>query len=90
MPPPRKAAPAAAPAAPSRRLSTGDLVAGSLSDSFIFQRRSQIVTVRVDRLTVRDDHESDEAVMAELSDLLLAGMDRIKGDYLEAKLEGQL
>lgn len=88
MPPRKRAAEPEGPA-PVRTLSTGDIVAGSVSDSFIFHRKSQIVTVRVDKLTVRDDHPSDDAVFTELSELLAAGMERIKGDYIEHKLDGR-
>ena len=70
-------------------LSVGDRVGGSVSDTFIFRRKQQIVTVRVETFTVRPDHESDEAVMAELSELLAKGMERIKGDHTTHLLEGR-
>lgn len=69
------------------RLRPGDKVAASVSETFVWNGRNQIVGVKVIEMTVRDDHTSDEQVLEEVNELVLDGTDHLRRAFIARQLE---
>jgi hypothetical protein len=65
-------------------LSAGDSIAGSISERFEHTGKGQMITFKIDSMTVKPEW-SDEEAMENLAELLIEGLDTLKHTYIRSR-----